>query len=129
MGMLEAKGEKASPEKLKAKMGVVKDLRDMMAKLMHDKMGQDSEDMKKVTVAAPDQESLSHGLDKAKELVGHMPEMDDHNEMDEDPQEESLESPEMEASEPEEDHSDMESKIAHMEQMLQEMKDQLKMKA
>lgn len=48
-----------------AKMSVLKDIRDMAA----NDMGGDLKDMKKVTVASPDEEGLKMGLDKAKDLV------------------------------------------------------------
>ncbi len=63
--------KKLSPLEQKAKMGVVKDLRDLAAKHMSDKL----EGLKKVTVASDSEEGLKHGLDKAKEIVSS-PEME-----------------------------------------------------
>jgi len=72
--------------KLKAKMDVLKELMEMAdesetAGLM--------DDMQKVTVAAPDKESLVEGLEKAEEVVeGDMPMMDPMMEDEEDEDEE-----------------------------------------
>lgn len=54
-----------------AKLSVLKHLR----KMASDMMGEDVKGgmMKKVTVAAPDKESLKEGLEKAEEVVGSMP--------------------------------------------------------
>jgi hypothetical protein len=48
-----------------AKMDVLKQIRDLAA----GEMGNDVKGLKKVTVAAPDQEGLEKGLDKAKDIV------------------------------------------------------------
>lgn len=54
-----------------AKLSVLKELR----KMASDMMGEDLKGgFKKVTVAAPDKEGLKEGLDKAKSLMGEMPE-------------------------------------------------------
>jgi hypothetical protein len=72
--------------KLKAKMDVLKELMEMAdesetAGLM--------DDMQKVTVAAPDKESLVEGLEKAEEVVeGDMPMMDPMMDDEEDEDEE-----------------------------------------
>lgn len=71
--------KKLSPLEQKAKMGVVKDLRDLAAKHMSDRLGE----LKKVTVASDSDEGLKHGLDKAKEIVGspelnHMVDQSEH---------------------------------------------------
>lgn len=65
-----ANKKKLSPLEQKAKIGVVKDLRDLAAKHMSDKLG----DLKKVTVASDSSEGLQDGLNKAKEIVSS-PEM------------------------------------------------------
>jgi len=48
-----------------------------------DMMADDMKSMKKVTVAAPDQEGLEAGLEKAKDVVEEMPEMEDESPEDE----------------------------------------------
>lgn len=50
----------------KAKMQAIKDMKSMAAKMMHDEA---KGTLQKVTVAAPDKESLEEGLEKAKEVV------------------------------------------------------------
>jgi rRNA maturation endonuclease Nob1 len=56
------------PMEKNAKLGVLKEIKDMASK----KMGEDVAGLKKVTVAAPDEKSLEEGLDKAKDLVGEV---------------------------------------------------------
>ena len=53
------------PQYKSAKMGVLKDIRNMAS----DEMGEDVKGLKKVTVAAPDAEGLKAGLDKAEDMV------------------------------------------------------------
>jgi hypothetical protein len=62
----EKKSKKVDPMAKKAKMGVLGSLKSEMQKMM----GDDVKGVKKVTVAAPDEESLESGLETAKELVG-----------------------------------------------------------
>lgn len=71
----EKKGDgKMRPMEQKAKMGVLEDLQRMASEAMGGKL----KGMSKVTVASDDPDDLSDGLDKAKDLLGHMPEaMDD----------------------------------------------------
>lgn len=89
--MLMQKKDKSSmsKEEIQAKMEVLQELMDMCK----DKMGQSvksgMDEMNKVTVAAPDKESLAMGLDKAKEIAED-PKM---LEMMESPKEEASESP------------------------------------
>lgn len=64
-------GKELSPVDKEAKMGVLKDLHKMASDSMSDKL----HGLKKVTVAAPDEKGLEHGLDKAKQIVNDMPEM------------------------------------------------------
>lgn len=52
-----------------AKMNMLKDLRKMAGNMMGEDLKGKMDGMKKVTVAAPDEESLKAGLDKAKEVV------------------------------------------------------------
>lgn len=69
--MLMQKKDKSnmSKEEIQAKMDVLQELMDMCK----DKMGQSvksgMDEMNKVTVAAPDKESLAMGLDKAKDIA------------------------------------------------------------
>jgi hypothetical protein len=67
-----------------AKLSVLKNLR----KMASDMMGEDLKggmDMKKVTVAAPDDHSLKLGLEKAKSVVGDMPDESNEDESTESP--------------------------------------------
>jgi hypothetical protein len=59
------KSEDMDPMYKDAKMGILKEIRDLAAK----DMGEDLKGLKKVTVAAPDQEGLKAGLNKAEELI------------------------------------------------------------
>jgi hypothetical protein len=58
------------PLERQAKMGVMHD----MQKMAHDAMGDKLKGMGKVTVASDSPEGLSHGLDKAKDVLKHLPE-------------------------------------------------------
>lgn len=72
-GMSEDKSskKKMDPEKMKAKMEVIEELRKMAQDLMSEGM---ADGFKKVSVAAPDKEGLLEGLDKAEDLVEKGPE-------------------------------------------------------
>jgi hypothetical protein len=77
--------KKGQPQKVDAtekmaKMQAVKELISMLEEMM----GEDVEGgmMKKVTVAAPDEKSLEMGLEKAKDVVSEMPEMEDEEDED-----------------------------------------------
>lgn len=90
-------------EKKKEKDGPMsahrKDARDsVLGDLMKNMDGRDSGKlgMKKVSVMSDSKEGLAHGLDKAKELVGHP---DANDSTDDDQNEENLESPEVEEAE------------------------------
>lgn len=90
MEMLEEKGE-ASPADLespevKSKLDILQDLKAMMEDILK---GDVEKGLKKVTVAAKDEESLKEGLDKAKEVVEEMPKMEE--EVDEESEEEPVE--------------------------------------
>lgn len=66
----EKKGmHKMHPMEQKAKMGVMEDLQ----KMAHDAMGGKLKGMKKVTVASDSEEGLEHGLDKAHDVIKHLP--------------------------------------------------------
>lgn len=81
--------EDMSPEYKQSKMKVLKDLHDEMTKMM----GADLGGLKKVTVAAPDQQGLKEGLAHAQELMGHGTHLDDDSA--EDDHEHEAEEPEM----------------------------------
>lgn len=68
------KAEDMSPEEASAKMDVLKEMLSMLHGEMGSKLKGNMDEMRKVSVMAPDKESLSEGLDKAKALVGEMPE-------------------------------------------------------
>lgn len=70
---------KMSPEKSKAKMDVLKEL---MSMADSGEVGSMAEGLQKVTVAAKDKSGLEKGLEKAKEVVEGMPEMEDEEEED-----------------------------------------------
>jgi len=80
--MLAKKKGGMDPLEQHAKMGVVKAMRDMASKAMDNKLA----GLKKVSVASNTSEGLSHGLDKAKELLAQThnpePEMEDNEAMD-----------------------------------------------
>ena len=109
-----------------AKMGVVKDLRDMAHSAMSDRL----KGLKKVTVASDSQPGLEHGLDKAKELLhGQSGDMLDASESEEgeSPMHEAAESAEMEASEHAEggeeaamSKEELQAKIEELQKLLEE---------
>lgn len=67
MHPMKKKGKKMSEAHVAAKKNVLSSLRDQAAEAMGDKL-------KKVTVAAPSEEGLKKGLEKAKEIVeGKLP--------------------------------------------------------
>ena len=115
-------GKELNPIDKDAKMGVLKDLHKMASDSMADKL----HGIKKVTVAAPDEEGLKHGLEKAQDIVSDMPEMleeseDGHpegEELEESAEHELSESPEEEASEHDElgemDEADIDAQLADL---------------
>ena len=109
-------------DKKMAKMKALKDLKDTMSKSMGSGL---MAGMKKVTVAAPDQEGIEKGLDKAKEIVKDAPEMESPEE---ESDEEMSESPEMEVEEALEKIEDP-SEIDKLMKMLEEKKKLLAAKA
>ncbi len=60
---------KMSEDEITAKMDVIKELLDMAQKAMGDGVKGEMDSLKKVSVMAPDDESLSEGLDLAKDLT------------------------------------------------------------
>ena len=88
--MLKGK-KKLSPEEIHAKKSVVGHIKSAAEDMMKEPLGK----LNKVTVAADNPKDLTHGLDKAKELMAHMPtDMQEGS-----AEEESKESPEEEAAE------------------------------
>lgn len=75
-------GKKLSDSEMKAKMGVLDELKSMAS----DAMGEKIKGMQEVRVAAPDEEGLKEGLEKAEELIEAKDEM-----MEEDSENEQLE--------------------------------------
>jgi len=105
--LLGKKSKEADPLKKEAKLKALKELRAMAT-------GMGGNDVKagleKVTVAAPDKDSLKMGLDKAKEVVDKSPTADfAHSEDDESPEAEASETPAEEASEMEDIVTEMDS--------------------
>jgi hypothetical protein len=123
--MLEKKkksGKELDPMYASSKMSVLQQLRDQMAGLMKDDLQPGK--MKKVEVAASDEEGLKHGLDKAKEVLSGS-EMEPMEEKDEgSPEEERAESPEEKAEEMAMDASDedLDAMIKKLEEMKQHKK-------
>lgn len=77
-----------------AKMDVLKELYDMCSESLKGKVKGGMDEMKQVTVAAPDAEGLEEGLEMASELAPEMAEAS----------EETEENPEMPAADEDEDH-------------------------
>lgn len=75
--------KKLDPTEKEAKLAAVKNMRKMAGDMMADEM----KGMQKVTVAAPDSQSLKAGLEKAEEAVEDMPEMENEMESEDDSQE------------------------------------------
>lgn len=75
----EDKPVKLSPQEIQAKMEVIKELMSEMVEAMGGSVKSGLGDLgalKKVTVAAPDEESLDEGLEVAQDLVPKMDEME-----------------------------------------------------
>lgn len=94
---------KMSASEAKAKMDVLHELLAMVEDSMGSNVKNGMSDMQKVSVMAPDQEGLSHGLDVAKDLTSDeqedpMSAMADMK-VEGSPEEESLESPKAEDEE------------------------------
>ena len=67
--------DKKEDIEMMAKRKAAEELRDLARKLMGDRVMSDMDEMQKVTVAAPDQESLEKGLSLAEDVVSDMPEL------------------------------------------------------
>lgn len=76
--LLEKKGMEVSPESKEAKMEMLKELMEEMGMMVDE----DMHSMQEVTVAAPDAESMTEGLDKAQEIVDMMPSEDEEEDSD-----------------------------------------------
>lgn len=115
--------KKSKELRREAKMGVLKDLQNTAKGMMKEGLGSS---LKKVSVMAPDKEHLEQGLDKAKELVGSMPEGSPQEEASESSEEAMMEKmhPEMEAMEDEESPKSLEEVDAKIKE-LEELKKQL----
>jgi len=111
--MEKKKARKLSPVEQKAKMGVLSELKDDMSS----EMGGSLKDMmaKKVSVMASNKKDLEKGLDKAKQLVEHMPNGEEGH-LEDMEAEESGEAGMAEAAE------DVESEIAKLEEKLAKLK-------
>lgn len=85
MNKMMGKDECADMDHDEAKMQVLHELRELAMSLMGDKMQKRlaPEKMQEVTVAAPDEESLSAGLEMAQEALPEMAEEDDDMDLDE----------------------------------------------
>lgn len=108
---------KMSKNSIKTKEQVLQELMDKCAEHMGNKVKSGMGEMQKVTVAAPDKESLAKGLEKAKSLAESMP---DEDEQYEDPAEEKLESPKEEMMEDLEEENESPKEKAK-EQILESM--------
>lgn len=95
--LLGKKSKETDPLKKEAKLKALKELRAMATGMGGDDV---KAGLQKVTVAAPDKDSLKMGLDKAKDIVDKSPKADfSHSEDDESPEMEASETPEEYASE------------------------------
>lgn len=114
------KGDDLSDNEAKAKGSVLKELIGDMAGEMGGKL-------KKVTVAAPSKAGLEKGLDKAKQMMGHLPSDEKMDEMTKDAEggheEESEYGKEAEGEEAEGEHSPeaIKAKIKELEAKLKEL--------
>lgn len=106
--LMAKKGEnKMSPEDLAAKMDVLKELLEMASAAMGSKVKDGMDEMRKVSVMAPDKESLAEGLDLAKDMTQESPEMEEsEEEMSEKP---SMESKSEEPEKKDDEESDDDS--------------------
>lgn len=102
--LLAKKGPKMDDKEVQAKMDVIKELLSMAHSAMGSKVKGDMDGLQKVSVMAPDKESLADGLDLAQELT-ESPE----DEADESPEEQKHEEDaglELHEQTPEEDEED-----------------------
>lgn len=82
------KSEGMNPIEKEAKMAAVSEMKKMAEDAMSEKLG----GLKKVTVAAPDDESLKQGLEKAEDIVeSKLGESEDESEMEDESEEDESE--------------------------------------
>lgn len=96
---------KLSEQEMEAKMDVLRELLQMAQSAMGDKVKGGMDEMQKVSVMAPDSESLEAGLEMAKEVASEAPEMEEKVE-DISPSESPKEEAQEESSEEESDSDD-----------------------
>lgn len=76
MAKKQKEGKTLSPMEQKAKLSVLGHMHDMAS----DEMAKKMSPLHKVSVMSDSEEGLEHGLDKAKDVLGHLPEaLDDSN--------------------------------------------------
>lgn len=81
------KEHRLDPKEKDIKTSILEDIISAMQDMVASKYGEEQagmlppmDGMEKVTVAADDEEGLKKGLDKAKDLVGELPELDEEEE-------------------------------------------------
>lgn len=102
--MMEKKksGDSMSEQEQQAKMDVIMELLEMAQGEMGSRVKSGMDDMKKVSVIAPDSESLEEGLEAAQDVVEELPESQE-SEMESESDSPAAEAMASVASEPEED--------------------------
>lgn len=73
-------GQEMSEQEVQAKMDVVQELLQMAQEAMGSRVKHDMDEMQKVSVAAPDKESLLEGLEMAQDVAEESPEMEESSE-------------------------------------------------
>lgn len=108
--------DEIDPDYKNSKLSVLQQLKDEMTKMMAGDLS-GAANLKKVTVAAPDQAGLKDGLAKAQELMGKGTHLDDDSEEDDD--DDKLDATSMPAmqhehvADDEDDSEDSDSGMAH----------------
>lgn len=110
--------------KQQAKMKMLQDLKKMATGMMGEDLKGKMDGMKKVSVMANDKDGLEKGLDKAKEMMRGMPEMDKmaHEEGSEDMETDHLGNEDEEMGEEECSPEELQMKIKEMQAKLDAMK-------
>lgn len=90
---------------MQAKMDVIQELLEMAQEAMAGKVKGGMDEMQKISVMAPDKESLSHGLDMAKMLSGESEESEEDESEESSPDVESSEEPSLMSMEDESEES------------------------
>lgn len=95
-------GQEMSEQEVRAKMDVVQELLQMAQEAMGSRVKHGMDEMQKVSVAAPDKESLLEGLEMAQDVAEESPEMEESSE-EQSPESEKVmdEAPAVEAEEEE----------------------------